>query len=92
MGGLPEIHVNTTLLILMSALYADAHLFNASPACTKDRRENVWPDVLHAVSEVVASQRSLSLQAVASTPNDARHREFNPARQCANWSNAHSPI
>jgi hypothetical protein len=35
MGGLPAIHVNTTLLILISALYADAPLRKASPARTK---------------------------------------------------------
>jgi len=35
MGGLPALHVNTTLLILISALYADARLRKASPARTK---------------------------------------------------------
>jgi len=35
MGGLPVLHVNTTLLILMSALFADARLCKASPARTK---------------------------------------------------------
>src|ERR1700693_4471841 len=35
MGGLPVLHVNTTLLILMSALYADAHLRRVLPARTK---------------------------------------------------------
>ena len=34
-GGLPALHVNTTLLILMSALCADARLRSASPARTK---------------------------------------------------------
>jgi hypothetical protein len=42
MGGLPAIHVNTTLLILISALYADARLRRASPARTKRQaRERV---------------------------------------------------
>jgi hypothetical protein len=35
MGGLPALHVNTTLLILINALYADARLCKASPAPTK---------------------------------------------------------
>jgi len=35
MGGLPVLHVNTTLLILMSALCADARLGKTSPARTK---------------------------------------------------------
>jgi hypothetical protein len=35
MDGLPAMHVNTMLLILISALYADARLCRASPARTK---------------------------------------------------------
>jgi hypothetical protein len=35
MSGLRVIHVNTTLFILISALYADARLRQASPARTK---------------------------------------------------------
>ena len=35
MGSLPALHVNTTLLILISALYADARLCRASPAHTR---------------------------------------------------------
>ena len=34
-GGLHAMHVNTTLLILMSALCADARLWKAPPAHTK---------------------------------------------------------
>jgi hypothetical protein len=37
MGGLPVLHVNTTLFILISALYADARLCKASSARTKKR-------------------------------------------------------
>jgi len=48
-NGLPAIHVNTTLLILIGALCADARFQAASGTRTKRQRENVQRTVRHAV-------------------------------------------
>ena len=73
MGSLPALHVNTTLLILMSALCADARLRKASPARTKRQaRERAARCASRSIRG--GGFEATSMHAVASAPNDAEAR------------------
>ena len=49
MNGLPAIHVNTTLLILIGALFAEARFHAASGTRTKIQERSVQLNVPHAL-------------------------------------------
>ena len=74
MGGLPALHVNTTLLILISALCADARLRRASPARTNETGARMCGSLCFTLYRRWWLRERPRVQAVASAPNDAERR------------------
>jgi hypothetical protein len=76
MDGLPAMHVNTMLLILISALYADARLCRASPARTKrqgrERRGRTQNE--NGLSQIATPS-------IYSAPTSPSMRNFSEARR-----------
>jgi hypothetical protein len=71
MGGLPAMHVNTTLTILISALYADARFCRASSAPHEETGSRTCSPLCFKLYQRWWLRKRPHVQAVASAPNDA---------------------